>query len=284
MSMRDQCPACAYRGSEHAFDKDGYQVYRCKKCASLFVHNVPSAEELAKIYASNTYYELPQESVKRIDDENIRRVKSVTRHLKSGEFLDIGCARGGLLDIAKKSGFETFGVEPTPANAEVASSKGHVVFNGFLNEFAHEEPSKRFDVITCLDVIEHIEFPLEFMKTIVSLLSETGVLVLSTPNYSGIVAKKLKDNDPYMTPPEHLNFFTSNGLRKLCQSCGLIEVGYTNFGSLTTAETERSISRFLPWLGKPLYPLVKSTVNISFSLANKFNVGLEQEIYLRISK
>lgn len=281
MSQRDHCPACACQVVEHAFIKDGYNILKCRTCGTLFVANVPDAEQLGLIYASNTYYELPRESVERIEFENLRRLKSIQKYLTNGNWLDIGCARGGMLDGAAQVGFTTYGVEPTHSNAEISLSKGHRVFNGDLEEFFKLNDGIHFDVITCLDVIEHVEFACDFLRLAASLLKKDGVMVLSTPNYSGLVAKQLGVNDPYMTPPEHLNFFTAAGLRLLAERCGVGEFQYTNFGSLTTAETERSINRYLPWLWRPLYPVVNIVVNICFRIANRFRVGLEQEIYLK---
>jgi hypothetical protein len=105
-------------------------------------------------------------------------------------------------------------------------------------------------------------------------------MVVSTPNYSGLVARLLRERDPYMTPPEHLTFLTSNGLRQLAASAGLcIRANYT-FGRLIPAEMDRSVRRFLPkpfhFFGFVLRPLIR----IAFWLLNLFSQGLEQEVYL----
>ena len=57
--------------------------------------------------------------------------------------------------------------------------------------------------------------PSEFLTGISTLLNSKAILILSTPNYSGLVAKLLGKRDPFLTPPEHLNFFTYKGLAKI---------------------------------------------------------------------
>jgi SAM-dependent methyltransferase len=246
----------------------------------MFVRDVPPPEELASIYAAENYYELPQESIRRIEEENRRRVRVIQDFTPTGAFLDIGCARGTLLDEACIAGFETHGIELSKINAEISSNKGHKVFTGSLMNYSNAISGQRFDVIACLDVIEHVETPFEFLQTAVSLLSSEGLLVLSTPNYSGLIAKLLGRRDPYMTPPEHLNFFTARGLRVLCSRCTLDELAYCNFGRLTPAETERALRRYVPRPFGFADALLRPASKLFFRLANQFRLGLEQEIYL----
>jgi SAM-dependent methyltransferase len=246
----------------------------------MYVEKLPTPEALAEIYTSDTYYELPDDSMKRIVDENKRRLKLIQNIKPKGKFLDIGCAHGLLLDQAQQEGYETFGVEPTLKNAEEARGKDHDVFNGWLNDFVIKCGDKRFEVITCLDVIEHIDEPKLFLAMAVSLLADDGVIVVSTPNYSGLIAKLLGSRDPYMTPPEHITFFTVNGIQRLAARCGLEVHLFQCFGSLVTAEMDRSIKRYIPKSLQFIAPLIRPVVRLSFRLMNKLNVGLEQEFYL----
>ncbi|MEW6594371.1 MAG: class I SAM-dependent methyltransferase [Thermodesulfobacteriota bacterium] len=279
--MRNHCPACDATDSHYVFTVGGFDIKRCNHCATLFVALLLSEEELNAIYQSDDYYELPRESVERIEAENHRRITVLRTLVADGRFLDIGCARGDLLDEAARVGYETYGIEPSMRNAEIASAKGHRVFSGSLVEFLRMHGGMTFDVVTCLDVIEHIPAPLDFIRQAASVLAARGWLAVSTPNYSGIVAKVLKQSDPYMTPPEHLNFFTAQGLEILAARAGL-EIGRkTNFGRLTNAEMRRSLQRYIPGALAPFYPFIAQVVKVAFVSANRAGLGLEQEVYLR---
>ncbi len=280
MKVRESCPACDAIEKEQCFVVDGYDIKRCLVCGTMYVETLPTPEALAAIYTSDSYYELPPDSIRRIVAENERRMVLIRGFKPTGRFLDIGCAHGLLLDRAKLAGYATFGVEPTSKNAEVAAAKGHNVFNGWLNDFVAKVGEQRFDVITCLDVIEHIDNPKSFMTLASSLLAEDGLMVISTPNYSGVIAKLLGARDPYMTPPEHITFFTTNGMCRLATSCGLAIRSFQCFGSLIPAEMDRSIRRYVPKIIQFLAPLIQPPVRLAFRIMNHMKVGLEQEIYL----
>lgn len=281
MKARENCPACDVSKKEQCFVVNGYDIKRCLGCGTLYVHSLPTQETLAEIYTSNLYYELSPDSKSRIADENHRRMKLINKLKPKGNFLDIGCAQGFLLDSAKQAGYATYGVEPTHKNAEVARAKGHSVSNGWLSDFVVNAGNQRFDVIACLDVIEHINDPKPFLILASSLLAEGGLMVVSTPNYSGVAAKLLGKHDPFMTPPEHVTFFTLRGLRRLVADCGLSVCLRQTFGTLIPAEMNRSIKRFIPKPIQFLAPLIRPCVRFAFWFMNRMNVGLEQEIYLK---
>lgn len=251
----------------------------------MFVETLPSPEDLAAIYTSNGYYRLHPDAMQRIADENQRRLKIIRNLAPNGKLLDIGCAHGLLLDQAVQAGYETFGVEPSSKNSEDAIRKGHVVFNGWLEEFVALNFDKRFDVITCMDVIEHISDPKAFLSLAASLLAEDGVMVVSTPNYSGVIAKLLGARDPYMTPPEHVTFLTAEGMSHLASRCGLKVRKFQTFGRLISNEMDRSVQRYFPRQLHSLGPVLWPAIRFSFWMLNLMKLGLEQEVYLtRISE
>ena len=81
------------------------------------------------------------------------------KNLKKKIVLDIGCNDGSLLDIFRKKGSITYGIEPTNAYLE-AKKKGHKIFNNYFNLNISNKIKKRiknFDVITFTNVFAHIE-------------------------------------------------------------------------------------------------------------------------------
>ena len=57
---------------------------------------------------------------------------SKLKNLKNKKILDIGCNDGSLLDLFKRKGCKTFGVEPTGAYKQ-AKKKGHYIFNKYID-------------------------------------------------------------------------------------------------------------------------------------------------------
>lgn len=280
MTTRIECPACGVSEARDKFEVRGYGIAQCCSCGTLFVRECPLEGEIERLYETGSYYDLPRASVERIVRENRRRLAILAKWKRTGRFLDVGCAKGQLLDEARRLGYETFGIEPNRINASSACKGGHKVICSGLEETEHVYGNDRFDVITCLDVIEHVREPWGVMQRLTRWLDPEGLLVVSTPNYSGLVAKVLGAKDPYMTPPEHLTFFTKKGLRALAYRCNLAVRATASYGVLTDAEMNRAISRYLPWLPSRIAPFVCGLVRTGFSGANVIGVGLEQELYL----
>jgi 2-polyprenyl-3-methyl-5-hydroxy-6-metoxy-1,4-benzoquinol methylase len=104
-----------------------------------------------------------------------------------GRLLDVGCALGTFLALARDRGFEPHGVEISQFASTFAREKrGLDVFTGDLENYAAASGS--FDVITFWDAIEHVTHPLENLKTARRLLRPGGLLLLTTDNFDCLVA------------------------------------------------------------------------------------------------
>ena len=96
----------------------------------MFLKDLPSEDDLRKVYLDSRYYEMDLFSQKRIDSENARRFNIAKRYVSGERVLDIGSATGQFLDLAKQNGLKTFGIEVSPKNSQIAIDKGHKVFVG----------------------------------------------------------------------------------------------------------------------------------------------------------
>lgn len=115
-------------------------------------------------------------------------------HLPDGarRYLDVGSAYGGFSIGFLELGFEVMGVEYSEKlvnlsranfkdhNLEDASIKGDILDETLLPRLG------KFDVITCIDVIEHVNDVPQAMKNMVSMLNPGGILVLQMPNKDSI--------------------------------------------------------------------------------------------------
>jgi 2-polyprenyl-3-methyl-5-hydroxy-6-metoxy-1,4-benzoquinol methylase len=82
-------------------------------------------------------------------------------------------------------GWKTYGIEPSQESYKVAKRSGINVFCGTLEEFLAKNPSQKsnFDVVTMLNVLEHVRNPIETLKQAKELLRKfTGVIVIMVPN------------------------------------------------------------------------------------------------------
>ena len=212
------CPICNNKEFKTLFLKNGFQIRECLYCSLIYASPRPAKEFLKRYYEDSETYNYFQKCIlpetEKFRKEHILKPKLdiVERYSKRGRrILDVGCASGHFLELAKKSGWNCYGVEP---NRNVIDSLKRTFGNQkiFNTSIENLEIGKTFDVITMWELIEHVQNPLEIFKKINSLLNDDGILVLSTPNSEGFDMVTLNElSDVYM-PPSHINFFNSKSI------------------------------------------------------------------------
>ncbi len=136
-----------------------------------------------------------------------------------GKILDIGCATGDDLDLARKCGWETYGVEISQEAATAARRKGHQVFVGRLHQAAY--PSEFFDAVMLWDVMEHLHDPKGTLQEINRILLPRGYLLGKALNAASVQAQVFRDKWwPGMDVPRHLYFYTPGTLRAYLEQTG----------------------------------------------------------------
>jgi 2-polyprenyl-6-hydroxyphenyl methylase / 3-demethylubiquinone-9 3-methyltransferase len=97
------------------------------------------------------------------------------------------------------------------------------------------EEGRQYDIVCALEIIEHVEEPSEFLKTISQLLKPSGILFLSTFNktplsyFGGIVlAEDILKLVPKGTH-EHQKFIPPNDLDTFCSDAGLQTISRKGF-------------------------------------------------------
>lgn len=94
--------------------------------------------------------------------------------------LDIGAAQGALLQEALRLGFDAEGIDRCESNVQSARAKSLVV-TPLAAE--HLEAEESFDVVTMMDILEHLPDPLLVLRAVHRALKPGGELVVYTPNH-----------------------------------------------------------------------------------------------------
>ena len=100
--------------------------------------------------------------------------------------LDVGCGAGLLAEPLARLGASVSAID---ASTElVAVAREHARISGLVIDYHAGELSElegRYDLITCMEVIEHVADPIAFIGILAAKLSPGGLLLLSTPNATG---------------------------------------------------------------------------------------------------
>ena len=108
--------------------------------------------------------------------------------LSGKRVLDFGCGAGLLTEPLTRLGGKVTGVDAALENIAVAQA--HAAQSGLTIDYrtggTEVVAGERFDLITCLEVVEHVANPADFVAELASLLDAGGLLILSTPNRTAL--------------------------------------------------------------------------------------------------
>ncbi len=137
-----------------------------------------------------------------------------------GRILDIGCSYGFFVEEALGRGWDAFGCEINPVTGGYSRGRlGERVHIGGPETIPFSGPG--FDAIVMWDVIEHQPDPLGFLRMARKYLKPGGLVCLQVPNFGGYISGLKKEKWDWLTPGDHLYFFTTDTLARLAGRAGL---------------------------------------------------------------
>lgn len=210
-----------------AFSGRTYQVRQCPVCWFSFVANPWTAYD--QIY-SEQYYEgrgadptvdygfefrSPEAAVRQYEWRGLdSAVRSLVPVASGTRWLDFGCGNGGLVRYLRAAGCEgAFGYD-TGSMAEVARRAGLPI----LTDESLASADGSFDVVTMVEVIEHVPEPLALLGRVRRLLKPGGLLFLTTGNAAPFRGRLLDWS--YVRPDVHVSFFEPSTLARALEATG----------------------------------------------------------------
>jgi 2-polyprenyl-6-hydroxyphenyl methylase/3-demethylubiquinone-9 3-methyltransferase len=142
--------------------------------------------------------------------------------------LDVGCGAGLLAEPLARLGADVTGVDAAEANVAVAGA--HAAGSGLTIDYRCGELAAlglgRFDLVTAMEVLEHVADKPAFLGQLAACLAPEGLLVLSTPNRTarsrvlmiglaegfGLVPRGTHEWSDFVTPDELRELLAEAGL------------------------------------------------------------------------
>lgn len=149
------------------------------------------------------------------------------RPLAGKTALDVGCGAGLLCEPLARLGAQVTGVDAAPESIAVAAA--HATEGGLAIDYRCADVAGmdvRFDLVTSMEVIEHVSDPAAFLVALGDRLANGGLMVLSTPNRTpksrmamitlgeglGAIPKGTHDWGQFLTPDEMVDLLRDAGL------------------------------------------------------------------------
>jgi 2-polyprenyl-3-methyl-5-hydroxy-6-metoxy-1,4-benzoquinol methylase len=258
--LRDKCPICNSTSSKSIFNRSfnekfikdymnvayqgnadiefledvNFEIVKCNGCNFSYQKYVLNEKRLNDLYNKWIDPKLAQEwneDGDKISAKNsyIFILNFAKNYLKKEpakiKVLDFGAGFGNALILAKEMGFDSYAYEYSVERIKFLEGKGIKTID--------DKNEMLFDFVIVNQVLEHITYPDEILKIIISKLDKNGLAYLDVPNCPQL-EKKLLDVNNIKEPNDfqqalekasvsafqHLNFFTNHSLKLLFRKCG----------------------------------------------------------------
>jgi 2-polyprenyl-3-methyl-5-hydroxy-6-metoxy-1,4-benzoquinol methylase len=134
-------------------------------------------------------------------------------HQQIKSILEIGCGGCVVLHELRALGYDVCGIDSSPFAKTEGQKKGIEVIQDF---FPSAGLTKKFDLIFHVDVLEHVDDYVSFLKSQHAQLAANGVLVVNVPD----VTESIETGDFSMAMHQHLNYFSETSLRSVLSCAG----------------------------------------------------------------
>ncbi len=178
------CQVCGGKDSRPFSTRGRNRVVICRHCGLFYVSPIPAQTVLTQRVEDSDSY--TQDQLKKQDffrRRAIRLFEQVEQIMAPGRVLDIGCAIGTELGVARERGWSGIGIELSRSSLRIARENGLNVHATMLEDSGF--PDSSFDLATVNHVLEHIPYVDPFLGELKRVLRKGGFLFLSLPNVNG---------------------------------------------------------------------------------------------------
>ena len=194
------------------------KLRRCRDCGCLWASDARQSDQLlneAYQRVVETYFDSQENDPRYV--QFYKQLEQLAIQYVSGKtILDVGCGEGVFLSTISDE-WSKHGVEPSESGATLARKKNLDVAHALLDTLPQQY---QVDLISALDVIEHIIDPNNFVGLLKRHLRPGGLVLLLTGDADSYPARVAGPQWSYLRWCGHISVFSQAGLRNLLQSHG----------------------------------------------------------------
>lgn len=222
-------------------------IVACQVCGLVYVNPRLASESAVAVYSYEQEISYFADSCACRQRAYDRLVHQLMRWYgqKPRKLLDVGCGDGTLIQVARQLGIQSVGTEVSSALVSLVHRKlgSDAIVPSDLSTLIPAD----YDVITMLNVLEHLEEPGKMLKACASLLKPGGILLVHVPNLGGLPARLAGARWHQLEPLEHFYYFTTQTLKMLMRRSGLEPIA--RFSLLTSGGWRDRLQQLFDKLG-----------------------------------
>lgn len=236
-----------------------FRLFECLDCSFQFVRPVIDPKSL---YTADYYGGGGADPIVNYEEEfrnpfhtarffEFKNLVEIVRKLKAERtsqplrWLDYGCGNGAFLRFLTEQSDLPVRAAGFDESAFSQRLKDHG-FEFYDRNGLHLLSPASFDIVSCIEVIEHTLEPKEVVTEIARLLKPEGILLLTTGNVHSPVARMRGFHFSYCVPEVHISLFNPRLLENLYRACGL-EPRYFRYSGVIRFKILKSLG---PRLGR----------------------------------
>lgn len=228
MKPPERCRLCgATTDLREGFSFGRFDLFKCGDCGFQQIAPEPTAAELDELYGALYFQKAKYTDPKAIELEYERRHNLMARAgFKPGDsLLEIGCGAGQFIATCADT-YNWYGMDFSEAGIEEGRTRlpdlpADRLSSGQVEDFNPNLPEGGFDGVLIFDTIEHVYDPQLVLNRAANWLKPGGRMIVTTPDIGANMARLTGRRWPFMTPPEHLSFFTRAAMSQAMRRAGL---------------------------------------------------------------
>ena len=221
--MADDIRCCVCGNEDHQkfhlkYQKDNCAIVTCDSCNLFFIppyyrkqikyQQYKNSDVTEAVRAGNNWVKIQRHKL---------RFKFIQKFAPSGKLFDLGAGWGHFMLAGKELGYDVYGIEISEQPYLYCVNDLKLPVDHM--DFFEMDESKKFDVITMWDVLEHIDKADNFLEKCSKLNKPGSYLFLQVPQIDSYFAKKYKDQWKMMGL-DHVNYFSKSTITKILEKHG----------------------------------------------------------------